>query len=93
MELCYLSAIYTNLLITKQPMNFYFKPYPKSFKDNILRVSPDILPEGSIYISECFIDDKPYQNFDAKGLSVTLPATDKQVRVRVKISPKTWLDA
>ena len=25
-ELCYLAAVYTNLLITKQPMDFYFKP-------------------------------------------------------------------
>ena len=48
MELCFLSAVYTNLLITKQPMYFYFKPYPNAFPDNILRVSPDILPPGSI---------------------------------------------
>jgi hypothetical protein len=47
-ELCYLAAVYTNLLITKQPMDFYFKPQPGGFKDNILRVAPDILPEGSV---------------------------------------------
>ena len=51
MELCYLSAVYTNLLITKQPMDFYFKPKPGGFPDNILRVSPDILPPGSIRIA------------------------------------------
>ena len=28
-ELCYLSAVYTNLLITKEPMDFYFKPLPE----------------------------------------------------------------
>jgi mannose/cellobiose epimerase-like protein (N-acyl-D-glucosamine 2-epimerase family) len=92
MELCYLSAVYTNLLITKQPMYFYFKPYPKSFKDNILNVSPDILPKDSIFIEECFINDKPYKDFDAANLSVKLPDVEKQVRVKVKISPKTWLD-
>ena len=27
-ELCYLAAVYTNLLITKQPMDLYFKPKP-----------------------------------------------------------------
>ena len=27
-ELCYLAAVYTNLLINKQPMDFYFKPTP-----------------------------------------------------------------
>lgn len=86
-ELCYLSAVYTNLLITKQPMYLYFKPYPNSFKDNVLHVSPDILPKGSIYISECFIDDEPYANFDAQALTVQLPETDKQVRVKVQITP------
>jgi len=92
MELCYLSATYINLLIKKEPMFMYFKPYPNGFKDNILRVSPDILPKGSIFIEECFINDKPYDNFDADGLFVTLPTTTEQVRVKVKLAPKSWLD-
>ena len=86
-ELCLLSAVYTNLLITKEPTYFYFKPYPNGFKDNKLFVSPDILPKDSVYISECFIDDEPYTDFDAEGLLVNLPKTDKQVRVKVLISP------
>lgn len=92
MELCYLSATYINLMISKQPLFMYFKPLPNGFKDNILRVSPDILPPNSVFIEECFIDDKPYADFDAENLTVQLPKTDKQVRVKVKISPKTWLD-
>ncbi|MDR0412735.1 MAG: AGE family epimerase/isomerase [Dysgonamonadaceae bacterium] len=92
MELCFLSATYVNLLIHKQPLFLYFKPYPNGFKDNILRVSPDILPQDSIFIEECFIDDEPYGNFDAKKLTVQLPQTDRQIRVKVKISPATWLD-
>lgn len=86
-ELCYLSAVYTNLLITKQPTDFYFKPLPNSFKDNILRVSPDILPPGSIRIGQCWIDDEPYDNFDAQGLTVKLPNTSERVRVKVQIVP------
>lgn len=86
-ELCFLSAVYTNLLITKKPTYFYFKPYPKSFKNNKLFVSPDILPKGSVSITECFIDDEPYTNFDAEALVVTLPDTDKQVRVKVLLTP------
>ena len=86
-ELCYLSAVYLNLLITKKPTYFYFKPYPNGFKDGILHVSPDILPEGSIYISECFINDEPYSNFDAQALTVKLPETEERVRVKVQISP------
>ncbi len=92
MELCYLSATYINLLITKQPLFLYFKPMPNGFKDNILRVSPDILPPNSVFIEECFIDDEPYAKFDANNLTVQLPETEKQVRVKVKISPKSWLD-
>ena len=92
MELCYLSAVYTNLLITKQPMWMHFKPMPDGFKDHTLRVSPDILPPGSIYIEECQIDGKPYTNFDAKALTVKLPQTRERIRVKVKISPSSWLD-
>ncbi|MFH2142191.1 MAG: AGE family epimerase/isomerase [Bacteroidota bacterium] len=87
MELCFLSATYINLLITRQPLFLYFKPMPGGFKDNILRVSPDILPSDSVYIEECFIDDEPYSDFDVKNLTVQLPKTDKQIRVKVKISP------
>jgi mannose/cellobiose epimerase-like protein (N-acyl-D-glucosamine 2-epimerase family) len=73
-ELCYLAAVYTNLLITKQPMDFYFRPQPGGFKDNILRVSPDILPPGSIRIGEVTINGEPYKDFDANALTVRLPA-------------------
>lgn len=92
MELCYLSAVYTNLLITKQPMWMHFKPMPDGFKDRILRVSPDILPPGSVFIEECQIDGKPYTQFDAKALTVKLPQSRERMRVKVKISPTTWLD-
>jgi mannose/cellobiose epimerase-like protein (N-acyl-D-glucosamine 2-epimerase family) len=86
-ELCYLSAVYTNLLIKKQPMDFYFKPMPNSFKDNILRVQPDILPAGSIRIGACWIDGEPYSNFDAAALTVKLPETSERVKVKVQIVP------
>ncbi len=91
-ELCYLSAVYTNLLITKQPMYFHFKPYPNGFKDRILRVSPDILPPGSIAIAECLINGQPHSDFDPKGLTVRLPDSQERLRVKVKIVPSTWLD-
>lgn len=86
-ELCYLAAVYTNLLITKQPMDFYFKPMPGGFPDNILRVSPDILPAGSVKIGKCEIDGEPYSNFDAEALTVTLPKTSERVKVKVQIVP------
>ena len=86
-ELCYLSAVYTNLLIAKQPMDLYFKPQPGAFKHNILRVQPDILPPGSVKIGACWIDEKPYTNFDADALTVKLPDTKEQVKVKVQIVP------
>jgi mannose/cellobiose epimerase-like protein (N-acyl-D-glucosamine 2-epimerase family) len=86
-ELCYLAAVYTNLLITKQPMDFYFKPQPGALKRNILRVSPDILPSGSIRIGEAWVDDEPYDDFDATGLTVKLPEAKDDLRVRVRIVP------
>ena len=86
-ELCYLAAVYTNLLITKQPMDFYFKPMPGGFPDDILRVSPDILPTGSIKIGKCEIDGEPYSNFDADALIIKLPRTKERVKVKVQIVP------
>jgi mannose/cellobiose epimerase-like protein (N-acyl-D-glucosamine 2-epimerase family) len=86
-ELCFLSVVYTNLLITKQPLDLYFKPMPGGFKDNILRVSPDILPPGSIVIGGCWVNDKPYEHFDAKALTVQLPDSPERVKVKVQLLP------
>ena len=86
-ELCYLAAVYTNLLITKQPMDLYFRPNPGGFKDNILRVAPDILPPGSIRIGEVEIDGQPYADFDADALTVHVPDGKKRVKIRVRVVP------
>jgi len=83
-ELCYLSSIYTNLLITKQP-TFTLKPQPGAFKNNLLRVQPDILPPGSVRIGACSINEEPYTDFDAGSLTVKLPDTKEQVKVKVQI--------
>lgn len=86
-ELAYLAAVYTNLLILKQPMDLYFKPKPKGFKDNILRVSPDILPPGSVRISEVWIDGQPYSDFNADNLTVRLPLERGELKVKVRLLP------
>lgn len=86
-ELCYLSAVYTNLLVNKQPMDFYFKPIPGGFPDNILRVAPDILPPGSVKIGRCEIEGKAYKNFDAEKLTVKLPEYEERVKIKVQIVP------
>jgi anti-anti-sigma factor len=86
-ELCYLSAVYTNLLITKQPMDFYFKPKAGGFRDNTLRVAPDLLPLGSVRIGGVWINGEEHRDFDAERLTVKLPATGGEMKVRVQIIP------
>lgn len=86
-ELAYLATVYTNLMITKEPMDLYFKPQPGGFKDNILRVQPDILPPGSVRIGEVWINGQPYSDFDASSLTVKLPDTQDEMKVRVRVLP------
>lgn len=87
-ELCYLSAVYINLLITKQPLDLHFKPLPNGFPDKILRVEPDILPKGSVRISHVWMDGEPYADFDAAGLSVRLPVSDERHTFKVRLQPR-----
>jgi mannose/cellobiose epimerase-like protein (N-acyl-D-glucosamine 2-epimerase family) len=87
-ELCYLAQVYTNLLITQQPLELYFKPLPGGFKDNVLRVAPDILPAGRVRLEKVWVDDEPYSDFDAERMTVNLPQTEQRVRVKVLLQPR-----
>lgn len=86
-ELAYLATIYTNLMILKQPMDLYFKPKPGGFRDNILRVSPDILPPGSVVISEVWLNGQPYPDFNAAELTVRLPLEPEELKIKVRLLP------
>ncbi|NEQ43030.1 MAG: N-acyl-D-glucosamine 2-epimerase [Leptolyngbya sp. SIOISBB] len=86
-ELCFLSAIYTNLLINKEPMDFFFSPEPGAWEDNILRVAPDILPPGSIRLTEVWINGHVHTDFDSEALTVTLPTDLQEMKVRCRITP------
>lgn len=89
-ELAYLAQIYTNLLLTKQPLELYFKPRADGFKkDRILRVSPDILPKGSTRLESVWIDGTAYNDFDADNLQVNLPDSESDLHVKVRIVPTT----
>lgn len=87
-ELCFLGSVYVNLLVNKEPMNFYFAPDPSGLKDNILRVAPDLLPAGAVELSEVTVNGVEYDNFDRENLTVTLPNDNKQVEVKVRLLPK-----
>ena len=84
-ELCYLSAVYTNLLSTKKPLDLYFKPLPGAFRDDILRVSPDILPAGSVVIDSVTVNGVAWNKFDAEKLTVTIPATNDRPKIKVTL--------
>ncbi len=84
-ELCYLSSVYINMLHTKKPLDLYFKPQPGAFKDNLLRVSPDILPKGAVKIDAVTVNGMPWNHFDADNLTVTIPATNDSPKIKVTL--------
>jgi len=86
-ELCFLAAVYSNLLVNRQPMDFYFSPKPGAWPENCLRVAPDLLPAGSIELTEVWIDNQIYENFDRENLIVHLPDSEKDLKVRCRITP------
>jgi mannose/cellobiose epimerase-like protein (N-acyl-D-glucosamine 2-epimerase family) len=87
-ELCYLSAVYINLLHTKQPLELYFKPLPNhGFANDVLRVEPDILPAGSVRIEQVWIDGNPWKKFDAEKLTVELPNLNYRPKIKVRLVP------
>jgi anti-anti-sigma factor len=93
-ELAYLATVYTNLLLTQQPMDLYFKPKPGGFENNILRVQPDILPPDSVHIGQVWINGQPYYDFDPNQLTVKLPVSQEDLKVRVRLLPvKVFFDA
>jgi len=86
-ELCYLAAIYTNLLIARRPMSFWYKPQPDGLANRTLRVGPDLLPPGSVRITGVEVDGTAYDDYDADELTVHVPDTQHRPVIRVELSP------
>lgn len=86
-ELAYLAATYTNLLVKKVPMDFYYMPHPGHLADNKLRVAPDLLPKGSIRISEVTANGKNWTAYDPEALTVDVPAEGERIKFKVTIEP------
>jgi len=87
-----LAAVYSNLIVVKEPLDLYFKPMPGSFPGQVLRVAPDLLPPGSIRIESVLMDGQPYADFDADALTVRLPAASTSVRVKVRLVPTSGVE-
>ncbi|WP_328311916.1 AGE family epimerase/isomerase [Streptomyces sp. NBC_00442] len=88
-ELCYLAAVYNNLLVNGKAMDFWFKPDPALAEDGLLRVAPDLLPPGSVRIDAVDIDGEPHTDFDSDTLTVRLPETSGRIKVRVRLAANT----
>ncbi|MFC1511587.1 AGE family epimerase/isomerase [Candidatus Latescibacterota bacterium] len=86
-ELAYLSTIYINFLHTHEPLDMYFKPMVNGFPNDILLVQPDILPKGSITITDVWVDGNPWKNFNANELTVELPNLNYRPKIKVRIVP------
>ncbi|WP_084316376.1 AGE family epimerase/isomerase [Actinospica robiniae] len=86
-ELCYLAAVYNNLLIAGKPMTLHFKPEAAALPGRVLRVSPDLLPAGRVRIGHVTVDGREHTDFDAQALTVHLPDVPGRVKVKVRIDP------
>jgi len=87
-ELAFLAAVYTNLLCRKEPMDLYFKPRPGAWPGNILRVAPDLLPPSSVRLMQVWINGQEHKDFDPVKMTVTLPPSQTDLRVRVRLVPQ-----
>jgi mannose/cellobiose epimerase-like protein (N-acyl-D-glucosamine 2-epimerase family) len=87
LELCYLAATYTGLMLTEEPITLHFRPRPDALPERVLRVAPDLLLPGSVTLDRVWVEGEPYDDFDADALTVRLPAGDRPLRVRVEIAP------
>jgi hypothetical protein len=84
-ELCYLACVYTNLLVTKQPLELHFRP--RSDASRTLRVAPDLLPAGRVQLDEVSVDGKPHEVFDREAMTVELPKSTESLAVKVRLVP------
>lgn len=86
-ELCYLAAVYNNLLIFGKPLTLHFKPEPAALPERTLRVSPDLLPAGRVRIGAVTVDGREHTDYEAGELTVRLPDVSGRVKVRVRLDP------
>jgi hypothetical protein len=69
-------------------LDLYFKPTLKhGFCEDTLRVEPDILPKGSVRLSEVWVDGSPWKNFDVNNLTVQLPDVNYRPKIKVRLVP------
>ncbi|RKN36696.1 AGE family epimerase/isomerase [Streptomyces hoynatensis] len=87
-ELCFLAETYTRLLVHGEPLDLWFRPRPDAhYPGGLLRAAPDLLPAGRVLLESVWVDGAPYQDFDARNLTVRLPRSDGRLTVRARLRP------
>lgn len=82
----YLPYTKANILsLAFKSLSLYFKPEPGAFPDDLLHVSPDILPKGSVKIKSVTVNGTEWDKFDAENLTVTIPATNTAPKIKVTL--------
>ena len=86
MELEYFAHLYTNLLVHKRPVALHFRPGPATER-TVFAVQPISLPSGKFRIGTVRLDGKPYRDFDARAMTVTLPPSVAPRTLEVTLEP------
>ena len=86
-ELCYLSSVYSNILLRNEQLNLHFKVNPSLWGDCSYPVQPDLLPSGTIRIMRVIINGQYWENYDSDKLRITLPMSDEVVDIEVRLGP------
>jgi mannose/cellobiose epimerase-like protein (N-acyl-D-glucosamine 2-epimerase family) len=90
-ELCFLATVYERLLISREPLQLWFRPRPDA--DRVLRVAPDALPPGAARLERVEVDGNAYRGFDPQALTVQLPESAGNLTVRATLVPGRSADA
>jgi hypothetical protein len=86
-ELCLCASSYGNLVLRQETLSLYFLVVPDRLPNRILRVAPDLLPAGSVRLGSVLIDGRPWLEFNATDLTVSLPEGQDSVPIEVRLEP------
>jgi mannose/cellobiose epimerase-like protein (N-acyl-D-glucosamine 2-epimerase family) len=80
LELTYFAHLYANLLVARREVGLHFRP-GRSEEGQIFSVRPISFPGGSVRLSAVTIDGKPYSSFDPALMTITLPRSDRPLKI------------
>ena len=86
-ELCLCASSYGNLVLRQETLSLHFLVVPDRLPNRILRVAPDLLPAGSVRLGSVLIDGRPWLEFNATDLTVSLPEGQESVAIEVRLEP------